>query len=100
MGDGAISPEQVVKLRQCLIHIDELEHHKNKIDWEIFRLSNWHEVALSLIRTVSDFNTTTLTAVQVLSKIAPDMSSPQPKTSSHRRYNPCNDQGNFKIEST
>ena len=33
--DGAISPEQAVKLRQCLAHIDELEAHRNEIEQEI-----------------------------------------------------------------
>lgn len=38
--DGAISPEQAVKLRQCLNHIDELEKHINETTQEILRLSN------------------------------------------------------------
>ena len=29
--DGAISPEQAVKLRQCPTHIDELEAHRKDI---------------------------------------------------------------------
>ena len=32
--DGAISPEQAVKLRQCLAHIDELEAHRKEIESE------------------------------------------------------------------
>lgn len=38
--DGVISPEQAVKLRQCLNHIDELEKHINETTQEILRLSN------------------------------------------------------------
>jgi len=30
--DGAVSPEQAVKLRQCLAHIDELEAHRKEIE--------------------------------------------------------------------
>lgn len=30
--DGAISPEQAVKLRECLNHIDELEAHRTRIE--------------------------------------------------------------------
>lgn len=54
--DGAISPEQAVKLHQCLKHIDELEEHKTKIEREIFRLSDKFEAALNLIRTVPGFS--------------------------------------------
>ena len=72
--DGAISPEQAVKLRQCLEHIDELEKHKSEIEREIFRLSDKYEVALNLIRTVPGFDKNPLTAIQVLSEIGSDMS--------------------------
>ena len=49
--DGAISPEQAVKLRQCLNHIDELEKHIETVEQEILRLSNQYSSALELIRT-------------------------------------------------
>lgn len=54
--DGTISPEQAVKLRQCLEHIDELKKHKSEIERETFRLSDKYEVALNLIRTVPGFD--------------------------------------------
>ena len=54
--DGAISPEQAVKLRQCLNHIDELGKHKAEIEREIFRLSDKYEDALTLIRTIPGFD--------------------------------------------
>lgn len=38
--DGANSPEQAVKLRQCLKHIDESEEHKAEIEREILCLSD------------------------------------------------------------
>jgi len=38
--DGAISPEQAIKLRQCLNHIDGLEKHLEEIEREILRLSD------------------------------------------------------------
>ena len=72
--DGAISHEQAAKLRQCLNHIDELEHHKNEIEREIFRLNNPYGAALTLIHTVPGFDKNPLTAIQVLSEIGADMS--------------------------
>ena len=72
--DGAISPEQAVKLRQCLNHIDELEKHLEEIEQEILRLSDKYQAALDLIRTVPGFNKNPMTAIQVLSEIGGDMS--------------------------
>ena len=72
--DGAISPQQAVKLRQCLNHIDELEKHLEKIEQEILRLSDKYEAALDLIRTVPGFGISTMTAIQILSEIGGDMS--------------------------
>ncbi len=54
--DGAISPEQAVKLRQCLNHIDELRKHLEEIEQEILRLSDKYQAALDLIRTVPGFD--------------------------------------------
>ena len=67
--DGAISKEQAVKLRQCLDHMDELNKHISEIEQEILRLSDKHETALNLIRTVPGFDKNPLTAIQVLSEI-------------------------------
>ena len=72
--DGAISPEQAVKLRQCLDHIDELEKHLEEIEREILRLSDKYQAALDLIRTVPGFDKNPMTAIQVLSEIGGDMS--------------------------
>ena len=47
--DGAVSPEQAIKLRQCLDHIDELEKHKKEIEREILRISDPYLDALDLI---------------------------------------------------
>jgi hypothetical protein len=100
--DGAISPEQAVKLRQCLKHIDELAEHKSEIEREIFRLSDKYEVALNLIRTVPGFDKNPLTAIQVLSEIGGDMSVfPTAKNLvSWAGCCPRNDQSNQKIKST
>ena len=100
--DGAISPEQAVKLRQCLDHIDELERHKAEIEREIFRLSEKYEAALNLIRTVPGFDKNPLTAIQVLSEIGGDMSVfPTAKNLvSWAGCCPRNDQSNHKIKST
>lgn len=72
--DGAISPEQAVKLRQCLNHIDELEKHLEEIEQEILRPSDKYQAALDLIRTVPGFDKNPMTAIQVLSEIGGDMS--------------------------
>ena len=100
--DGAISPQQAVKLRQCLNHIDELEKHLEKIEQEILRLSDKYEAALDLIRTVPGFGISTMTAIQILSEIGGDMSVfPTAKhLVSWAGCCPRNDQSNKKIKST
>ncbi len=100
--DGAISPEQAVKLRQCLSHIDELENHLKEIEREILRLSDKYQDALNLIRTVPRFDKNPMTAIQVLSEIGGDMSVfPTAKhLVSWARCCPRNDQSNNKIKST
>lgn len=72
--DGAISPEQAIKLRQCLDHIDELVKHKEEIEREIIRVSEPYKLALDLIRTVPGFDKNPMTAIQLLSEIGADMS--------------------------
>jgi len=72
--DGAISPEQAVKLRQCLNHIDELETHIEKVQRETLRLSDKYQAALDLIRTVPGFDKNPMTAIQIFSEIGGDMS--------------------------
>ena len=100
--DGAISPEQAVKLRQCINHIDELENHKAEIEREIFRISDKYASTLNLIRTVPGFDKNLFTAIQILSEIGGDMSVFP--TSKHLvSWSGCcprNDQSNFKIKST
>ena len=100
--DGAISPEQAVKLRQCLNHIDELEKHLEEIEREILRLSDKYQAALDLIRTVPGFDKNPMTAIQVLSEIGGDMSVfPTAKhLVSWAGCCPRNDQSNKKIKST
>ena len=100
--DGAISPQQAVKLRQCLNHIDELEKHLEKIEQEILRLSDKYEAALDLIRTVPGFGISTMTAIQILSEIGGDMSVfPTAKhLVSWAGCCPRNDQSAGKIKST
>ncbi len=100
--DGAISPEQAVKLRQCLNHIDELEKHLEEIEQEILRLSDKYQAALDLIRTVPGFDKNPMTAIQVLSEIGGDMSVfPSAKhLVSWAGCCPLNDQSNKRIKST
>ena len=73
--DGAISPEQAVKLRECLDHIDELEVHKNRIEKEIYSLAEPFSGCLNLIRTVPGMNKNPMTAITILSEIGSDMSA-------------------------
>lgn len=100
--DGAVSPEQAVKLRQCLDHIDELEKHIETVEQEILRLSDQYSAALDLMRTVPGFGNNPMTAIQVLSEIGGDMSVfPTAKhLVSWAGCCPRNDQSNKKIKST
>lgn len=100
--DGAISPEQAIKLRQCLNHIDELEKHLEEIEREILHLSDKYQDALDLIRTVPGFDKNQMTAIQILSEIGGDMSVfPTAKhLVSWAGCCPRNDQSNKKIKST
>ena len=100
--DGAVSPEQAIKLRQCLDHIDELEKHKAEMEREILRVSDPYLDALELIRTVPGFDKNPFTAIQILSEIGGDMSVfPTDKhLVSWAGCCPRNDQSNQKIKST
>ena len=100
--DGAVSPEQAIKLRQCLDHIDELEKHKAEMEQEILRVSDPYLDALELIRTVPGLDKNPFTAIQILSEIGGDMSVfPTDKhLVSWAGCCPRNDQSNFKIKST
>ena len=72
--DGAVSPEQAIKLRQCLDHIDELQKHKTEMEQEILRVSDPYLDTLELIRTVPGLDKNLFTAIQILSEIGGDMS--------------------------
>ena len=72
--DGAISPEQAVKLRECLNHIDELNAHRDRIEAEILKISKPYSAQLDLIRTVPGLNKDPMTATLILSEIGSDMS--------------------------
>ena len=100
--DGAISPEQAIKLRQSLNHIDELEKHKEEIEREILRVSDPYLDALTLIRTVPGLNANPFTAIQILSEIGGDMSVfPTDKNLvSWAGCCPRNDKSNKTIKST
>lgn len=56
---------EVIKLRQCLDRIDELEKHKEEIEREILRVSEPYLDALNLIRTFPRFNKNPFTAIQI-----------------------------------
>ena len=100
--DGAICPEQVIKLRQCLKHIDELNAHKAKIESEILRITEPFADALAYLRTIPGLNKNPMTAIAILSEIGGDMSVfPSSKhLVSWAGCCPRNDQSAGKIRST
>lgn len=61
--DGAISREQAAKLRECLLHIDQLNGHRETIETEILHLAQPYSHQLELLRTVPGFSAAPLTAV-------------------------------------
>ena len=99
--DGAISPEQAVKLRQCLAHIDELETHRKEIESEILQIAEPFSTVLDLLYTLPGLDKNPMTAIAILSEIGPDMSVfPSSKhLVSWAGCCPCNDQSNQKVKS-
>ncbi len=100
--DGAISPQQAAKLRECLAHITELEAHKESIEHEILRVAEPFSHVLDLIRSAPGFGSNPMTAIAILSEIGPDMSVfPSSKNLvSWAGCCPRNDQSACKIKST
>ena len=100
--DGAVSREQAAKLRECLLHIDELEAHKKNVEREILRLVEPYSVQLGLIRTVPGLSGDPMTAITILSEIGADMSVfPNAKhLVSWAGCCPRNDQSAGKVKST
>jgi len=100
--DGAISPEQAVKLRECLDHIKELEAHKGNIEQEILILVEPFSDVLALLRTTPGLGSSPMTAIAVLSEIGGDMSVfPTAKNLvSWAGCCPRNDRSGGKVKST
>lgn len=100
--DGAISREQAAKLKECLLHIDQIKEHREHIESEISRLAEPYSYQLELIRTVPGFAAAPLTAVALISEIGVDMSVfPSAKhLVSWAGCCPRNDQSNKKVKST
>ena len=100
--DGAVSREQAAKLRECLLHMDELEAHKKNVEREILRLTEPYSVQLSLIRTVPGLSGDPMTAITILSETGADMSVfPTAKNLvSWAGCCPRNDQSAGKVKST
>ena len=99
--DGAISPEQAVKLRQCLARIDELEAHRKEIESEILQIAEPFSAVLDLLYTLPGLDKNPMTAIAILSEIGPDMSVfPSSKhLVSWAGCCPRNDQSNQKVKS-
>ena len=99
--DGAVSPEQAVKLRQCLAHIDELEAHRREIGQEILRIVEPFSAVLDLFCTLPGLDKNPMTAIAILSEIGPDMSVfPSSKhLVSWAGCCPRNDQSNSRVKS-
>lgn len=100
--DGAICPEQAVKLRECLAHIEQLEAHKAAIEQEILEIVKPFDVALDLLRTIPGLDSNPMTAIAILSEIGGDMSVfPTAKNLvSWAGCCPRNDQSAGKVKST
>lgn len=100
--DGAVSREQAAKLKECLLRIDQLNAHRERIEAEILRLAEPYPYQLELIRTVPGFAAAPLTAVALISEIGVDMSVfPSAKhLVSWAGCRPRNDQSNKKVKST
>jgi transposase len=100
--DGSVSPEQAVKLREIIAHIDEINAHKKNIEVEISRMAAPYLDQLDLIRTVPGFSNDPMTAIAILSEIGADMSVfPTAKNlSSWAGCCPRNDQSGGKFKST
>ena len=99
--DGAISPEEADKLRQCLAHIDELEAHRKEIESEILQIAEPFSAVLDLLYTLPGLDKNPMTAIAILSEIGPDMSVfPSSKhLVSWAGCCPRNDQSNQKVKS-
>ena len=82
--DGAVSPEQAVKLRQCLAHIDELEAHRKEIEQEIFLIAEPFSAVLDLLRTLPGLDKNPMTAIAILSEIGPRNDQSNSKVKSRR----------------
>lgn len=100
--DGAISPEQAVKLRHCLVHIDELEAHRKEIEEEILLIAEPFSAVLDLLHTLPGLDKNPMTAIAILSETGPDMSVfPSSKhLASWAGCCPRNDQSACKVKST
>ena len=72
--DGCISPEQAIKLREVLRHIDEITTHRQNIESEILRLAAPYHAQLELMRTVPGLSADPMTTIAVLSEIGANMS--------------------------
>ncbi len=100
--DGAVSPQQAIKLRECLDHIDQLDAHRTKIESEILTLAERYAPALDLLRTVPGFSNNPMTAISTIAEIGADMSVfPSAKhLCSWAGCCPRNDQSGGKVKST
>ena len=72
--DRAIFREQATKLKECLLHIDQLNEHRERIETKIFRLTKSYPYQLELTHTVTDFAVAPLTAVTLIFEIGVNMS--------------------------
>lgn len=61
--DGAISPEQAVKLRPCLAHIYELEAHRNETEQEILLIAKPFSAVLNPLYTLPGLDKNPMTPI-------------------------------------
>jgi len=100
--EGAISPEQAVKFKQCRKHIDEIEAHRKVIEQELFQIVEPFSAVLDLLRNTPGLNSNPMTAIAIPSEIEADMSafSSAKNLVSWAGCCPRNDQSGGKVKYT
>mgnify|MGYP002076907114 CR=1 FL=1 len=96
----AAYPEQAVKLRQYLTHIDELKAHKREIELEILTVAESFSDVLDFLYMLPRLDKNPMTALAIFSEINLDMSvfpSSKHLVSQAGCY-PRNDQSNGKVK--
>ena len=101
MTERSPPPEQAVKLRQCLVRIDELEAHRKESGSDNLQIAEPFSAVLDLLYTLPGLDKNPMTAIAILSEIGLEMSVfPSSKhLVSWTGCCPRNNQSNQKVKS-